>query len=118
MPCLSYDSLVGLANRLKHFYGGYVYLVGSALWKKEPRDIDIRLILPDEQFEILIGNVNSWIYQIETGQWKEECYKWSKMCTQETHYFWHETGLNIDFQIYPESFSRKRYGHLPKLLLV
>lgn len=108
--------LIPFAKKLKYAYGGHVYLVGSALFKSNSRDVDIRVILPDELFEQMFGNPIEWMRQGETGDWSELRWKWSKVCTDETHKLQDETGLPIDFQIYPESFS-KRYDGLPKLLL-
>jgi hypothetical protein len=51
-------SLRRLANGLRGYYGQPVYLCGSALLdgNTNPRDWDIRIELPDEQFALRYGN--------------------------------------------------------------
>lgn len=83
----------------------YPFLVGSALITKTPRDIDIRLILPDSNFESLYGkDLNKHL----TG-WATTCIVWSAYGTQMV-------GKPVDFQIVPWSHVQA-YKAFPKLMI-
>lgn len=105
-------------NGIVSQFGGSAYLVGSALWKKKkPRDVDLRLLLPDDKFEELFGPVRRWVIEGETGNWTELRWNWSRLCTKLTKEACEVLGANIDFQIYPESWARMEYGREPRILL-
>jgi hypothetical protein len=40
--------------------GEYPYLVGSACYRKDYRDVDIRMIVEDERFKELFGDETDW----------------------------------------------------------
>lgn len=63
---------------------GGVYLVGSAEQRADYRDVDVRMILPDEQFDRLFGH--------SSLLWETFCYGW-------TGHLRAVTGLPIDFQV-------------------
>lgn len=90
-----------------------VYLVGSALIKPNPRDIDIRAIMPIPQFKKLFGPIPQYLEESETGLWTKNCkIKWSDKCRL---FFYISSAINIknlDFQICYEG----QYNE-PKLLL-
>ena len=60
------------------------YLVGSATEKPDYRDIDLRVILADEEFDHLFGG---------------RVLLWSLVCLTIGQYLHSVTGLPIDFQI-------------------
>lgn len=64
-------------------YDGSIYLVGSVLEKPDWRDVDIRMILEDDDFDNDFGNELLW----ET------------FCYAVTAWLRAETGLPIDFQV-------------------
>lgn len=41
-------------------FGARAYLVGSALTRRDWRDVDVRVILSDEQFALLFGDETDW----------------------------------------------------------
>ena len=51
---------------------------------------------------------------MNNGKWEETEQRWSNICVG----FWHngcdKTGLNIDFQFYPQSYCKKNFKGLPK----
>ena len=109
------------ANGIRGYYGAPVYLVGSVLQKKDYRDVDIRIILSDYEFGCRYGtprqalvSTQEWIDASATGNWTKVRWKWSDDCVKRTRIAWRDTNLNIDFQVYPESFA-KMYEHQPKL---
>jgi hypothetical protein len=110
-------NLLAWARKVSEWIDAPVYLVGSALRKSDPRDIDIRAILSDAQFAERFGPVDVWVREGETGQWTDVRLKWSRFCTRLTKQAWRLTGQNVDFQVYPRSWSEKEYGGEPKELL-
>ena len=50
----------GTANSLAIRYGGKVYLTGSALTKKNPRDIDIRIIISQKERRRQFGEIGKY----------------------------------------------------------
>jgi len=116
---------VGMPAYLKlEAFGGVVwsvfghppYLVGSALFSKKWRDVDVRLILPDDEFE-------RWCGELTRPRCLNE--QWNGLCLAFAALGAEMTGLPIDFQIdqqtqanedYPESRSalgvrRRRSDH-------
>jgi hypothetical protein len=63
---------------------GGVYLVGSANERPDFRDVDVRMVLPDEAFDRLFGR--------ERDLWRLFCYAVSRQLGADT-------GLPIDFQV-------------------
>jgi hypothetical protein len=100
-------------------FGHPVYLCGSALRddNREPRDWDIRIILPDAAFARRYGSVAAWRREGETGCWTDVRHRWSKECTRYARNGVRCTGLNIDLQVYPASYARDTFGALPRLRL-
>lgn len=108
--------LLRFANEMAGFYQSSVYLCGSALTKADPRDIDLRISLPDGAFEARYGGtVADWIEQGRTGQWGDVRWNWSKDCTRQTHRGWRETPMNVDLQVYPASWGAQEYGERPRV---
>lgn len=67
---------------------GSTYLVGTAQTGGEYRDVDVRTILPDEEFDALFGA------QDRNGE-----ALWSLMCAAIGRLLAEQTGLPVDFQI-------------------
>jgi hypothetical protein len=105
------------ANRLRGRYGVPIYLCGSALREDnpDPRDWDIRIALPDEDFAIRFGPVAEWIEEGHTGNWTRTRYRWSDQCVKDTKDFFAWCHLNGDVQIYPASHVAALYGTEPRV---
>lgn len=104
------------------FYGRYgapVYLVGSALLdcNARPRDWDVRINLPDDDFTRMFGSVAAWEEQGNTGLWTDVRHHWSQECVKGSKEFYYRTGLNVDFQVYPETYALGVYRKRPRLRL-
>lgn len=41
-------------------FAAHAYIVGSALTRRDWRDVDVRVILPDDRFELLFGAATDW----------------------------------------------------------
>lgn len=76
------------------------YHVGSSLKSKKWRDVDVRLMLTDEDFEKLIGPHTS-----------PKCLnpRWNALCLAFTALAVEATGLNVDFQIDQMSEANRLY---------
>ncbi len=79
-----------------------IYLVGSALVRRDYRDVDVRMILGDEEFAALFGSANR----------PDMNALWSLTCSSIACWLGVQTGLPIDFQIQQmtsanEEFPRK-----------
>lgn len=70
-----------------------VYHVGSSLGdnKTNWRDVDVRVLLEDEEWKNLFGDLNP--------KDNHHSPKWRMLCIVFSHYGRHMTGLPIDFQI-------------------
>jgi len=83
-------------------FGEAPYLVGSALKTTKWRDVDVRLILSDEQYEALgLGDPRE-NRQRMNGKWVSLCLAYSALGKQMT-------GLPIDFQIQQQTFANKHH---------
>lgn len=107
------------ANGLSGLYGCAVYLCGSALRddNTDPRDWDIRLELPDPDFERRYGPVAEWEEQGASGEWGRTRGRWADDCLKQSRLSSRGTRLNIDCQIYPLSHCDGLYADRPKLRL-
>ena len=76
------------------------YHVGSSLMGKQWRDVDVRLILPDEKYERLgLGNPR---HPHDNGRWVSLVLAYSALGRSLT-------GLPIDFQIQQQSWANEQY---------
>lgn len=78
------------------------YLVGSALTSKNYRDVDVRLILPDEEYDALFDTAQTKLPERCNSRWTALCLAWSAFGEKLT-------GLPIDFQIQRSSWAASRY---------
>lgn len=76
------------------------YLVGTAAVGKQWRDVDVRLILPDDEFDALFPNDIRPAHQ--DGRWGLLCAALSELARVRT-------GLPVDFQIQRQSYANERY---------
>ena len=97
------------ADHLLHEFGSQVwaafglppYLVGSALAKKRGwRDVDVRLILPDEDY--------TW-WQLGDPKDPRANERWVSLCLAYCALGRAVTGLPIDFQIQQQTLANEQY---------
>lgn len=97
----------GLSAR---FFGGAVYLVGSAVTREDPRDIDIVVVLPEALFVAAFGDAGDSMQSFARAwsepspapiwrRWARECAKQGAAMTMEFH-------RNVDFKVLPDNDSR------------
>jgi len=75
--------------------GSRVYLVGTVNERPDFRDVDVRLILPDDRFDALFGH--------SPALWGAFCYATSRWLSADT-------GLPIDFQVQRQTEANEKYG--------
>lgn len=81
-------------------FGEWPFLVGSAAETKQWRDVDVSLILPDEDYERIIGPLTEPHYINR---------RWAAFCTAFSMLGSQMTGLPIDFQIDQRSQANELY---------
>lgn len=110
MKKLDPNSYVGMPAHLKleqfgdqvwAAFGHPPYLVGSATHSKQWRDVDVRLILTDEEWDKLgLGDKRR----------PSMCRKWHALCLAYSALGREMTGLPIDFQIQHQDLANKQYA--------
>lgn len=80
-------------------FGDTPYLVGSATRSKTWRDVDVRLILDDAEYEALLGDTE---HLSRRGKWVALCMAFSALGQKMT-------GLPIDFQIQQRTKANAMY---------
>jgi hypothetical protein len=109
-------ALLNWAHDMRERYHAPVYLVGSALRKRDPRDVDIRIRLTDKDFGVRYGGprmkvaARLWVTEGKTGCWSFTHWNWARECSFITQSAWSRLQLNIDFQVYPACYWRKYAG--------
>lgn len=88
-------------------FGHYPYHVGSSVLGKQWRDVDVRLILPDEEYAAL--RLGSPGLPLRNAKWASLCRAYCALGKEMT-------GLPIDFQIQQESSANAEYSG-PRSLL-
>lgn len=82
-------------------FGATAYHVGSSVFGKEWRDVDVRLLLEDEKYEQMgLGDPE---YPHQNAKWVSLVMAYSALGKQMT-------GLPIDFQIQQQSYANKHYS--------
>jgi len=83
-------------------FGGFgCYLVGSALERSDWRDVDVRYIMTDEEFEAEFPGTGK-------GTWEFDP-KWILLTTGISAVLSKATGLPIDFQFQPQTHANEKH---------
>ncbi|MFC3986421.1 hypothetical protein [Streptosporangium jomthongense] len=101
MPALLH--LDAFAREVEQAFGHLPYLVGSAARGKVWRDVDVRLMLPDDEFDALFPQFKS----PRPGRLDN---RWALVCAAISELGRARTGLPIDFQIQRTSDANEHYG--------
>lgn len=84
---------------LSHAFGwGRTFQVGSSLNKRDYRDVDVRTILPDEEFDRMFPNGGGHLDAF-----------WSLICTAMSFYLSDVSGLPIDYQVQRQTNANEEY---------
>jgi hypothetical protein len=117
LACPSDSFAVGAWAKLRRFgvymaarYNAPVYLVGSALAKANPRDIDVRVTLSEEHFTARFGvDSHGWTMEGPPQSWIDEI---GKFCEDESK----RQRFPVDFQVYPARHAIRYIGR-PRVVL-
>lgn len=91
---------------VRDYFGHVAYHVGSSLHRKDWRDVDVRLILPDAEFDAMFGPAAN------TSSAKLAAITLAFAALGERL-----TGLPIDFQIQRQSEANALYPHSRSALI-
>jgi hypothetical protein len=80
-------------------FGTHPYLVGSASQRDDFRDVDVRLILADDEYDALFA---------------ERKGLWALLSRLGSTYLRARTGLPVDFQVQRQSEANAKFGDLGK----
>jgi hypothetical protein len=75
-------------------FDGHTYLVGTAQNGGPYRDVDVRTILPDDEFDAIFGS--------RPALWELVCFAVASLLAQQT-------GLPIDYQVQRRSEANEKY---------
>lgn len=89
-------------------FGTAPYLVGSSMHGKQWRDIDVRLILPDDEYEA--WGFGPPLEARRNGKWVSLVLAYAALGKSMT-------GLPIDFQIQQQTQANAEYPHQPRSAL-
>jgi hypothetical protein len=78
------------------------YLVGSSMQTREYRDVDVRLILDDAQYDHLFPGA--------TGRAPQTNAFWSLICSAVSEHLARITGLPVDFQVQRRTQANEQYN--------
>ncbi len=80
-------------------FGSPPYLVGSCLERRDYRDVDVRLILPDDEYKALFRDT---VHTTNNALW-------SIICSSISMYLAQASGLPVDFQIQQQSKANEDF---------
>ncbi|MFF4536582.1 hypothetical protein [Streptomyces aureus] len=92
--------LDAFAREITDAFDAVPYLVGTAAQGKQWRDVDVRLILADEQFDAL--------FPAPTREGQPDGL-WGLLCAALSELARVRTGLPVDFQIQRMSYANERF---------
>ncbi len=82
-------------------FGGFgCYLVGSALERADWRDVDVRYIMRDEEFDVLFPGARPC--------WEQDP-RWLLLTVSISERLSKLTGLPVDFQFQPQTHANERH---------
>jgi hypothetical protein len=85
---------------VRDYFGHVPYHVGSSLTTKDWRDVDVRLILPDDEFAERFGGVHASFVRPD----------FAAITLAFSALGREMTGLPIDFQIQSRTWANEHYG--------
>ena len=96
--------LNNLCTMLNEAFGYNNFLVGSSIIKRDYRDVDIRCIMDDDQFDLLFPDSKnshncSWVHDA----------RWSLICASISEWLSKRSGLPVDFQIQRRTDANEQY---------
>lgn len=112
LSTLEFARLEHACSVVAEAFGHRPYLVGSATETPDFRDVDLRLILPDDEFDYLFGD------DAPNEAWQSRNTfpggLWGVVCLAISQYLADTSGLRIDFQIQRQADANEKFGGLPR----
>lgn len=96
--CFALEQACQLVRAAFGEYG--LYVVGSCLQRQDWRDVDVRYILPDDDFAALFP---------AAGDYWEMDARWLLLTVSIAQWMSKMTGLPIDFQFQPQTLANERH---------
>ena len=88
-------------------FGYGVYLVGSSMERPDYRDVDVRLILSDEEFDrIFLPGTDAAIQEGRLGAGRSF---WTIVCLAVSRYLSERSGLPVDFQVQRQTEANQKH---------
>jgi len=111
IPCLQTNLLERWANLIRGFYGHPVYLGGSQLVKDAPRDVDVFVIIPDDEFKLRYqcDDIKQWGLRYNNGLWDDSNWNWADDISHKSLQAMKFIRMQIDFKLYPQSYQDEFY---------
>jgi len=95
-------ALEAACKQVTEAFGGYgLFQVGSSLERPDWRDIDLRYILPDDEFARLFPDAGA--------HWELDA-RWLLLTVSISEHLARVTGLPIDFQFQPATHANERHN--------
>lgn len=103
LPAPAYFKLEQACRIINDAFGEFgCFLVGSSMQRRDWRDVDVRFIMENEDFDRLfpgVGNTNP-----------SKCAMWSLMCVTIADWLSNQTGLPVDFQIQRQDMANAEHA--------
>lgn len=107
-------ALTSACQDLNRAFGGFgCYLVGSSMERPDWRDIDVRFIMSDAEFEAefpktLHRDEDGTLHESGGGTWEHDP-KWLLLTVAISERLSKLTGLPVDFQFQPQTHANARH---------
>lgn len=95
-------ALTQACQQINDAFGDYgCYLVGSALERPDYRDVDVRFIMDDKEFDVLFPDATEQGWEFDP--------RWLLLTVSISAWLRTMTGLPVDFQIQRQSHANKQH---------
>ena len=112
---LELTELRAWGQRVRPIFDSMPYLVGSTMKQATYRDVDVRVLLPDDEFDRWFG-LDVWEMRSEhpgsTHPWHDAA--WTGLCIAIGTWGRVVTGLPIDFQVQRRDEANEQYRGEPR----
>ena len=99
-------NLNNVCTVINEAFPGYgCFLVGSSIERRDFRDVDVRFIMDDHEFDRIFSGC-TLNYSVNA--------LWSLMCASISEWLSSRTGLKIDFQIQRQTDANEQYPNKPR----
>lgn len=115
IPAPSKFNLSAACRFVWEAFGGGVYLVGSSITRRDFRDVDIRVILDDAEFDRMFPSLKpttttdaegKTTVSVPTTQLNA---KWALLCSSISLWLSQHSGLPVDFQIQRQTQANEQH---------